>query len=170
MSAKDPMGWVAPMVSFLVTPAQGSVTEIRKSQKICHRKSDNHRKWVTESQAITVIPFFISEFLIFWFFLHTALRRRNLWIFPPHVHVNLAVDFAVNSVMDFSWSFEPYNGPEKLTPKFAQEFALKFAPARGKIRTPRGPCETSWCLAAKIDSPLSRGNFWLSITLTRIVS
>ena len=68
-----------------------------------------------------------------------ALCRRNLWIFPPHVHVNLAVDFAVNSVMDFSWSFEPsktgYNGPEKIAPKSAQEFALKFAPPRGKIRT-----------------------------------
>ena len=53
--------------------------------------------------------------------------------------MNLAVDFAVNSVMDFSGSFEPsktgYNGPEKFAPKFAQEFALKFAPPRGKIRT-----------------------------------
>ena len=71
--------------------------------------------------------------------LHTALCRKNLWIFPPHVHVNLAVDFAVNSVMDFSWSFEPAktgnNGPEKFAPKFAQEFAPKFAPPRGKIRT-----------------------------------
>ena len=35
---------------------------------------------------------------------------------------------------------------------------------------PRGPCEASWCLAAKIDSPLSRGNFWLAITLTEIAS
>ena len=73
------------------------------------------------------------------FELRTALCRRNLWIFPPHVHVNLAVDLAVDSVMDFSWSFEPsktgYNGPEKFAPKFAQEFALTFTPPRGKIRT-----------------------------------
>ena len=27
------------------------------------------------------------------------------------------------------------------------------------VLLPRGPCETSWCLAAKIDSPLSRANF-----------
>ena len=35
---------------------------------------------------------------------------------------------------------------------------------------PRGPCETSWCLAAKIVSPLSRDNFSLAITLVQIVS
>ena len=37
-------------------------------------------------------------------------------------------------------------------------------------KEPRGPCETDWCLAAKIVSPLSRGNFWLAITLAQIVS
>ena len=37
-------------------------------------------------------------------------------------------------------------------------------------RLPRGPCETDWCLAAKIVSPLSRGNFWLATTLAQIVS
>ena len=35
---------------------------------------------------------------------------------------------------------------------------------------PRGPCETSRCLAAKIDSPLSRSNFWLSIALATKLS
>ena len=35
---------------------------------------------------------------------------------------------------------------------------------------PRGPCEASWCLAAKFDSLLSRGNFWLAITLAQIAS
>ena len=30
------------------------------------------------------------------------------------------------------------------------------------LSLPRGPCETDWCLAAKIVSPLSRGNFWLA--------
>ena len=47
--------------------------------------------------------------------------------------MNLAVDFAVNSVMDVSC--KGYSGPEKFTPKFAQELALKFAPPTGKIRT-----------------------------------
>ena len=38
-------------------------------------------------------------------------------------------------------------------------------PVLGYHHLPRGPCETPWCLAAKIDSPLSRDNFWLAITL-----
>ena len=39
-----------------------------------------------------------------------------------------------------------------------------------KKALPRGPCEASWCLAAKIDLPLSRGNFWLAIALAQIDS
>ena len=34
-----------------------------------------------------------------------------------------------------------------------------------RVILPRGPSETSLCLAAKIVSPLSRGNFWLEIAL-----
>ena len=35
---------------------------------------------------------------------------------------------------------------------------------------PRGPRETSRCLAAKIDSPFSRGSLWVAATLTQSVS
>ena len=53
--------------------------------------------------------------------------------------------------------------------RFTLNFCSGMPP--GKVHElPRGPCEASWCLAAKIDSPLSRGNFWLSTTLAQIVS
>ena len=41
---------------------------------------------------------------------------------------------------------------------------------RQQFSLPRGPCKTLWWLAAKIDSPLSRGTFGLAITLAQIVS
>ena len=40
-----------------------------------------------------------------------TLQKKSLEysIFPPHVHVNFAVDFDVNSVTDFSCSYEPFS-------------------------------------------------------------
>ena len=52
--------------------------------------------------------------------------------------MNLAVNSAVDFVMNFSSSFDPFhkgsNGPEIFVLKFAQEFAPKFLPSCGKIR------------------------------------
>ena len=58
--------------------------------------------------------------------------------FPQIVLVNLAVNSAVDFVMNFSTSFNPLlkglNGHEIFVLKFAQEFAPKFVPPCGKIR------------------------------------
>ena len=70
---KTSVGW--PQWSpFFKYPPKGLSQKIRQSRKICHRKSDNHRKWVTESQVITVI-------LIFWFSDFWFSGFLNFWIF-----------------------------------------------------------------------------------------
>ena len=62
-----------------------------------------------------------------------------------------------------AWSVQ-----SRLKVSIAEGYVLKFFSIFGPL--PRGPCETPWCLAAKVDSPLSRDNFWRAITLAQLVS
>ena len=50
------------------------------------------------------------------------------------------------------------------------EYGFGCFQVRFGLVVPRGPCAASRCLAAKIASPVSRGYFCLTITLTKIVS